>query len=77
MNNEHLQLVKLLALLQNENVSIGDVYIFLKENIHVFTNTDFLKIILKESFMLLTILDESDEDIDLIFDVIILLTCVS
>ena len=66
---EHLQLVKLHTLLQNTDVHVKEIYTFLKENIDVFTSVDFRKHVLKESFILLMILENSD-DLELITDVI-------
>lgn len=73
---EYIQLVKLHTLLQDKDASLKDIFTFLKKNMNIFTNIDFRKHILKESFMLLMILDESDgsnEDIHLILDVITIL----
>lgn len=74
MNNfkEHVQLVKLHTLLSNTDTTTKEIYTFLKENIDVFTCVDFRKQILKESLMLLMILDESDDSStrELILDVV-------
>ena len=67
---EHTELLKLHTLLSNTDTSIKQIYTFLKSNIHVFRCMDFRKHVLKESFILLMILENSD-DLDLISDVIV------
>jgi len=75
MSFEYIQLVKLHTLLQDKDVSLKDIFIFLKKNMNVFTNMDFRRLVLKESFMLLMILDEPNgsDECDLILDVITIL----
>lgn len=72
-SQEYVQLVKLQTLLQNTDVSVKEIYMFLKENMNVFTDVDFRKHVLKESLMLLMIFDDSTDgsDVnDLVVDVI-------
>lgn len=66
---EHAELLKLHTLLSNTDTSIKEIYMFLKNNIHVFKCKEFRKKVLKESFMLLMILESQDE-FDLVTDVI-------
>lgn len=67
---EHNELLKLHTLLSNTDTCIQEIYFFLKNNIHVFKCKDFRKHVLKESFILMMILENSD-DLDLITDVVL------
>ena len=69
-SNEYVQLIKLHALFSNTDTTTKEIYMFLKENINVFTCIEFQKHVLKESLMLLMILDDSSEETRLILDVI-------